>query len=305
MLKRLLCVLLSMLLLCSAVGCGSEEVKEGEYQIYYTNMDRTKLVAEAYDSTGFSGEDLVQELLGRLKSAPDSLQLRQTIPADVMINGIKMNGVYLYIDFSEEYKKMKPTEEILVRAAIVKTVLQAGNFSLVSFTINSEPLLNPDGTIVGNMSADSFVENPGQQINTSVEATLNLYFSSGEGTKLVKETRNVHYSTNISMEKLIMEQLIEGPTRSSLMATIPSNTKLLSVSVVEGVCYVNLNDAFLNQNTEVNEEIVLYSIVNSLTELPGITKVQLSINGDTKGNVRYTYPIAKMYERNLDVLESK
>ena len=305
MLKRKLCLLFAILLLFSVTGCNKEEVKEGEYQIYYTNMDRTKLVAEAYDSTGFKGEDLVQELLGRLKSAPDSLQLRQTIPKDVVINSVKMNGVYLYIDFSEEYKKMAPTEEVLVRAAVVKTVMQAGNFSLVAFTIESEPLLNPDGTIVGNMSAESFVENPGKQINTSVETTLNLYFANGDGTKLVKEIRNVHYSTNISMEKLIMEQLIEGPNRSGFMATMPSTTKLLSVSVVEGVCYVNLNDSFLNQSAEVNEEVVLYSIVNSLTELPGVTKVQLSVNGDTKGNVRYMYALSKMYERSLELLENK
>ena len=64
-----------------------------------------------------------------------------------------------------------------------------------------------------------------------------------------------------------------------------------------------MNDSFQNQNAEVNEEIVLYSIVNSLTELPGVTKVQLSINGETKGNIRYTYPLSKMYERNLELLD--
>ena len=102
MLKRMLCLVLTMLLLFSVTGCSKEDAKEGEYQIYYTNMDRTKLMPEAYDSTGFKGEDLVQELLGRLKSAPDSLQLRQTIPKDVVINSVKINGVYLYIDFSQE-----------------------------------------------------------------------------------------------------------------------------------------------------------------------------------------------------------
>lgn len=305
MYKRMMCVLLSMILLFSLTGCSNKETKEGEYQIYYMNMDRTKLVAEVYDSTGATGEELVQELLTRLQSAPETLQLRQTIPVDVVVNSVKINGVYLYIDFNEAYKELSHTEEVLVRAAIVKTVIQTGDFSLVAFTINSNPLLNPDGTIVGNMSADNFVENPGQQINSSVETTLTLYFANSDGTRLVKETRDVHYSTNISMEKLIMEQLIEGPNRSGSKATLPSGTKLITVSVVEGVCYVNLNDSFQNQNGEVNEEIVLYSIVNSLTELPGVTKVQLSINGMTKGNVRYTYSLSEMYERNLNLIEGQ
>ena len=104
------------------------------------------------------------------------------------------------------------------------------------------------------------------------------------------------------MEKLIMEQLIEGPKKSGMMSTVPSGTKIISVSVVDGVCYVNLSDSFRNQNAEVNEEIVLYSIVNSLSELPSVSKVQISINGSTDGNVRYSYELSKMYERDLKYL---
>ena len=152
------------------------------------------------------------------------------------------------------------------------------------------------------MSADSFVENPGKQINSSVETTLTLYFAK-DGTELVRENRKVHYSTNISMEKLIMEQLIEGPKKSGTMATLPSGTKLISVSVVDGVCYVNLSDSFKNQNPEVSEELVLYSIVNSLTELPGVTKVQIAINGSTDGKVRFTYDLSNMYERDLKYIK--
>jgi len=304
--KRIMCFILSLAMVLSFTGCNKEEKEKGEYQIYYLNMDRSKIVAEEYDSTGAEGEAIIEEMLIKLQSAPDSAKLRQTIPTDVKVNSFKLNGAYLYVDFSEEYRKLQPTEELLIRAAIAKTLLQAEACSLVAFTINSEPLLTQDGTIVGSMSADTFVENPGKQINSSVETSLTLYFSNKEGTELVKETRNVHYSTNISMEKLIMEQLIEGPKKSSAMSTVPSGTKIISVSVVEGVCYVNLSDSFKNQNAEVNEEIVLYSIVNSLTELQGVTKVQISVNGSTDGKVRYTYDLSKMYEKNLEYLkESK
>ncbi len=296
--KRILCLLLSFILLFSLGGCNQDEKNEGEYQVFYLDMDKTKLVPEAYDSTGAEGEELLLELLERLKSAPDNSKLRQTIPANVEVNGISINGDYLFVDFSEEYKNMTPTEEVLVRAGIVRTLMQANVCSVVAFTINSAPLLSHDGTLVGTMSSDSFVENPGKQINSSVETTLTLYFSNGDGTGLVKETRNVHHSSNISMEKLIMEQLIEGPKSSSLVGTIPSGTTLISVSQVDGVCYVNLSESFRTQSATVPEEITLYSIVNSLTELPGVTKVQLVINGSTEGYVKYNFELSKMYERN-------
>lgn len=297
--KRIWCFALSLAMLLTVTGCNNGAKEEGEYQIYYLNMDKSKIVSESFDSQGKEGEELVEALLQKMQSAPNSAKFRQTIPKGVDVNSFKINGVYLYVDFSKEYLSLAPEEEIMIRAAIAKTLLQVQGCSLVAFTVESEPLLAHDGSLVGSMSADTFVENPGKQINSSVETTLNLYYGSKDGTKLVKETRNVHYSTNISMEKLILEQLIEGPKKGGTLATVPSGTKIISVSVVDGVCYINLSDSFKNQNPEVNEEIVLYSIVNSLTELPSVSKVQISINGSTNGNIRYSFDLAKMYERDL------
>ena len=302
MYKKILCFILSLAMIFSITGCNRESQKKGEYQIYYLNMDMSKLVAEEYDSSK-EGDDLIQELLACLQSPAGSSKLRQTIPSNIKINSFRKNGAYLYVDFSEEYKSLKPEEEILVRAAIVKTLAQIQGCWLVTFTVNAEPLLTKDGNLVGTMSADSFVENPGKQINSSVVSTLNLYFASKDGTKLVKETRTVHYSTNVSMEKLIMEQLIEGTKKSGNMSTLPSGTKIISISVADGVCYINLSDSFKNQNAEVNEEIVLYSIVNSLTELQGVSKVQIAVNGSTEGKVRFTYELSKMYERDFKLLK--
>lgn len=300
--KRWFSILLIFTLILSLTGCSFGGNGEGEYQVYYLNMDMTKVVPEEYDSSGATGEELIEELLAKLKSAPDSSKLRQTIPANVDVEWFQLNNSCCYINFSGEYYSLSRTEEVLIRAAIVRTILQVNGVSLVSFRVNEEPLYTPDGTMIGSMTSDSFVENPGEQINSSVEATLTLYFSNLDGTKLVKETRDVHYSTNISMEKLVLEQLIEGPKKTGAVAAVPSATKLISVSTVDGVCYVNLSDNFKNQNTAISEEVLLYSIVNTLTELQGITKVQLSVNGDTKGTVRYSCDLSKMYERNFDML---
>lgn len=300
--KRFLSILLLFSLLLTLTGCDSQERKNGEFQIYYLNMDMTKILPEEYDSSGATGDELIQELLAKLQTAPESKKLRQTIPVNVIVEWFKLSSSCLYINFSEEYYNLTPTEEVLIRAAIVRTMLQVDGVSLVTFRVNEEPLLSNDGTMVGGMNSDSFVENPGQQINSSIETTLTLYFANTEGTELVKESREVHYSTNISMEKLVIEQLIEGPKKSRATATLPSGTKLISVSTVDGICYVNFSDTFKNQSTAITEEVLLYSIVNSLTELSGITKVQISINGDTKGTIRYAYDLAKMYERNFDML---
>ena len=43
-------------------------------------------------------------------------------------------------------------------------------------------------------------------------------------------------------------------------------------------------------------DLSLIHILDSLTELTGIDKVQISINGDTSGKCRYTYKLSKMYK---------
>ena len=122
----------------------------------------------------------------------------------------------------------------------------------------------------------------------------------------MKEVReDVYYSGNISLEKLIMEQLLEGPETEGLKSAIPEGTKLLSVSVAEGICYVSLDDNFRNQDYQVNEAVVIYSIVNSLTELPTISKVQISVKGDNSGVYRDNFELSQMYDRNLDYVTSE
>ena len=98
--------------------------------------------------------------------------------------------------------------------------------------------------------------------------------------------------------------MVAGPTTSKARATLPSATTIVNVTVAGGVCYVNVDYSFQDQDQELLEEIVLYAIVNSLTELTNVNKVQLSINGDTKGYCRYTYELSKMYEKNMSLLES-
>jgi germination protein M len=293
----LLAISLSMM-----TGCGKER-KQKEYEVFYLNSDITTLIPQEVKLEHTDGVERIEELLEDLQTQPKDAGVLQTIPANVKILNVNASSYQITVDFSEEYHEMEATKEILTRAAIAKTLLQNTDYLYVVFTVESQPLTNADGVSVGAMSLDSFVENPGEQISSSQITTLKLYFSNQDGTALVPETREVHYSSNISLEKLVIEQLMEGPKENGLLATVPSGTKLITISVVDGVCYVNLDEIFLNQNQEISEQVVLYSVVDSLTELSTIDKVQISINGDTSGKCRYTYAFSEMYEADFSMLE--
>jgi germination protein M len=149
------------------------------------------------------------------------------------------------------------------------------------------------------MSKESFVENPGKQINAIQTATIHLFFPNKSGNALVETTQKVQYSSNVSMEKLVMENLLAGPKDDGMVSAIPDGTGLVSIATTNGVCYVNLDEGFLNQKYEIQEPIVIYSIVDSLSEIPNVNQVQISVNGDTSGVYRDSYQLSTLYKKNL------
>ncbi len=287
------------LLLCLLVGCG-QEAEESSYHIEYVNKERTKIVEVPYEPKAADTDGMIREFLALLSSDTDNVEYRKPIPNDVEVMAYSLDGTLLTIHFDDDYSKLGAVEEVLCRAAVVRTMTQIDGVEFVVFYIGDTPLTDRSGTVVGNMSQESFIENPGEQINSIQNTSLNLYFSNESGDGLVREEReDVYYSSNVSLEKLIMEQLLKGPRLEGSKSAIPEGTRLVTVSVVDGVCYVSLDETFRNQDYKVNEAIVIYSIVDSLTELPTISKVQISVNGDTSGVYRDSFRLSNMYEGDM------
>ena len=103
------------------------------------------------------------------------------------------------------------------------------------------------------------------------------------------------------MERFIVEELILGPSGKveGLYPTINPETKILGVTTQDGVCYVNFDSGFLTSVNNVQAETAIYSIVNSLTELGNVTKVQILVGGEVPAGYEKS-----VYERNLEYVSS-
>ena len=304
--KRIIIFVLTAAILLSMGGCTKKKA-DNTVEVFCLNMDVTSSVPESYvlRSKNSDVDKQVDELLGRLQAKPEDSRLRKAIPDEVSVRGHDEKNYNCTVDFSKEYYDLTAAQEVLLRASVVRTLTQLDSISYVTFTVNSIPLVDSDDEIVGSMGADDFVENPGEQINTSVKETLTLYFADKDGTGLEKQTRVIHYSSNIALEKLVVEQLIEGPKGSKLKATLPGTTKLINVSVADRICYLNFDSSFRNTiDNKLTEDVVLYSIVNSLTSLPTVDKVQISLDGENDGMLLYNYKLSDMYEFNKDIVDS-
>lgn len=307
--KFIQCMLLLVLLVevISLTGCGkqTEEVSGKVYSVYYVNKDETKIFSNEYRTETEGKQELLEELLTQLSTNSEKMEYIAPLAGKFQVLHYTMDKQQLTIDFNEAYKELDSIKEILVRAAIVRTLTQIEDINYVSFTIQGEPLTDNAGVAIGTMSADMFIDNAGKEINTYEKVNLCLYFANEAGDRLVEENqRNVVYNSNISIEKLVLEKLIAGPASTDAYPTINPATKIVSVNVKDGICYVNLNNDFLSQPYNVTSDVTIYSITNSLVELPNVNKVQISINGETAISYKESINLTSIFERNLDIMST-
>lgn len=292
-------------LLCVACGGDAQPESGKVYKIYYVDNDETKTLTREYVSETQDSYNLLEELLGQLGTIPSKFEYKAPLASGFELIGYSIDNGQITMNLDEHYKEMDRVREVLIRAAIVRTVTQIPEISYVSFTVQGEPLKDSNGNAIGTMSADSFIDNAGNEINAYEKVNLHLYFANEDGSGLVEENRrNVVYSSNISLEKLVVEKLIEGPMAEGAYPTVNPETKIVSVTIKDGTCYVNLNEEFLNQPYNASAEVTIYSITNSLVELNNVNKVQISINGETNISYREKVNLSSVFERNLDLLAS-
>ncbi len=301
--KRIITILFVLICLVSFTACGEERVDQTKiYSVYYINNAETKVEMHEYYMEAEELEDQVTELLNALATTPAKLEYKAPLGMGFQVKNVEIKMGKVQLDVTENYYDMSVTTEVLVRAAIVRTLTQLSQINFVAITVNGNPLVDSLGSIVSTMNRDQFVENDGNAINTYEEVKLKLYFANEAGDGLIAANRTKEYNTNISLEKLIVEELIKGPSVEGLYPTINPSTKVASVTVKDGVCYVNLDETFLTQPYNVSAEVTIYSITNSLVELSNVNKVQISINGDNSGTYREKYSLTTYFERNLDIV---
>lgn len=259
-------------------GCGKKET-ESKYKIYYINEEQGEVLAESFVPSEETTQTMLEEMTEKLnkKNAeghtllPENIEIQSCVDDDGMIR----------VDFNQEYHDLNPVDEVFLRASIVKDYVQIPNIYLVTITAEGTPIVDSQGQEIGAMSLDSFLENTGKEIMAYQYKELNLYFTNEEGNQLVPEARQVYYNGNTPIEKVIVEQLLRGPGESGHYATLPSDTRIVGVSVADGIAYVNLGKQFVDEALPVDAQIPIYSIVNSLIDAGNVSQVQISINGDT------------------------
>lgn len=303
--KRLFSILLVICCLAGLTACGKEEEEIGQViQAYYISNSENNVEVHDLRLVTETTQEQIEEVLEALATVPEKLKYKAPLAMGFSVLSYQLEDGTLVLNMDTHYSQLIPTTEILVRAALVCSLTQIENVNYVNILVRGSQLYDSLGNVVGAMNAEQFINNMGSEISNYETASLTLYFTNESGDGLIAVNRKKAYNSNISLDRLVIEELIAGPstTLDGVYPTINPDTKPISVMTKDGVCYVNLDSTFLTQIYNVTADVTIYSIVNSLVELSNVNKVQISIDGDTSGVYREKFSFSTFFERNLDLV---
>lgn len=292
-------------------GCSKKSLKEeivdinnNSIKLHYVDNNETILIEKAYDLKGTTREEQVDELIKVLAENPEDNNYK-SISSEFMtmeryvIEEDKRLSVYFTLD----YYKLDKITEVLFRAALVKTLTQIEDIESLEFYVGGLPLtFNNNDRIVGRMKGEDFITGTGLE-----NIVITVYFSNEKGNALVESELSITSVKNMSIEEIVINGLIETSSDElqlhGMKKTIANDTELIKVNTKDGICYVDLSEEFLDKVSGIDDKVSLYSIVNSLVELPGINKVQFTIDGEVRKIYRDKIQFDGFFERNLEIVE--
>jgi len=254
----------------------------------FASRSKTVLIETLLDALSTGAQTIknvpgVPSLAGYLNEAP--------VVEDVAVSG----GQQAVLRFRASFN------DALISAGIPRSVMMASlTYTITTFVpgisgvtvyIGDERVTGvvPSGIYEGAGEAITFDD--GRMRRSHFSAFLlsqcTLYFADGEG-KLCAVQRPIPYYQTRSV-RYLLNCLMQGPqpydSVGGLTGVMPSDARdadLLGVAVNSQRALINLSQHFMNACAgydESAERLLIYAIVNTLTELPGIDKTALFVAG--------------------------
>ncbi len=305
--KRILLWLpMLVLTLVVAAGCSKNANKNSEdddaLYLYYINADENGFYPVKYEPSETETIKIAKELIHEMSDSTnihtDSYKL--AITEDISVNTVTLEKKIVTVDFETSYQQLTPEKEILCRGAVVKTLMQIDDIDGVRFTVDGASLTS--GTVtVGVMTDDSFLDSE-DEIYSS-EAEVSLYYANENGDKLVEIVKTVTAKDNISLEQAALEALKDVPEGEDVTAPIPTDLTIQKVQIYDNICYISLSNEIVSSMTAVSDEVMVYSMVNTIIGMGNVNSVQFTINGQKVKTLHEYSNFDKIHTYNYTVCE--
>lgn len=274
--KRLIALILC-LFLC---GCAKAEPRDPGL-FYYPRLEAAYggtdgvFAPETRDLTGLRGD--LDALLALYCAGPVSGELVSPLPAGAAVRSWNLEEQTLTLDFEPALGQLAGIDLTIAAGCLARTFLPLTGAKALVLTAGGELL---DGQTALRLT--------GQDLSLRDDSLdrllqeLTVYYTNADRRYLIGQELRVDPAAPESMPFQLLELLLAPPQSGDLRSALPAGTRILSVSVTDGLCTVELNPAFQNRRfySQTGQHLSLMSIVNTLTALPEIDRVEFVVSGN-------------------------
>lgn len=243
----------------------------------------------------------LNQAMDYLLNQGDRGKLRAIFPKELGYYGLHLQeGGVLEIKFKSGYSAISDPERSLCEVALVRTLTKFPQVKKVYIYEEGSP-----ANMVGQAKAFALgpeeiylsLEESGQQV---ISHRQRLYFYNSQKSKLVAERKEIQYLVYQSRGKAILAALSQKPEGQDLTSLLDPMLGVNDVKIRNQVAYVDFSQEFVKAYADLgpNRIFLIYSIVNTLTDLDGVEYVQFLINGENPDKYSETQSLKTLFRKN-------
>ncbi len=289
---------LLMLLLTAACGAdqnsdpGSGDREDpGSITLYYVDETWTGFNPQSMDIDQVASvENVIDTVMIALIEGGDSDTAVAPVAPGMTYQRYTYDGAKtINLIFNVDWESTDAYAVLLSKAAFVRTICQITPLDKVVFELVD--MSNESNVIKEELTEDSFADE-NNMMNSDCEA--HIYLPDKTGKYLIEKTVILDRASRDTLAVQILQELTVN--YDDTLPPFNTDTVVKSVSVADGVCTVTFNEKFASGTQGVDDEVVVYSIVDTLTDLDGIDSVVITV--DNTNNRLNNIDLSKKLFRN-------
>lgn len=207
---------------------------------------------------------------------PITTGLENPLPAGASVLSCTVDNGTLTLNFTSQLAQLDGIELTAAAGCLAHTFLKLTNAQTL--------ILKADGALLGGQTSMTISLDDLELQDHSLERyfrDFTVYYTDQNRRYLIGQEIPLDFSEPESIPMQLLELLATPPADSSLSSPLPLGTRVEGVSVADGLCTVELSEEFANRRFYAlsSQIISLMSVVNTLTALPEIQRVEFVCDG--------------------------
>lgn len=294
--KRLICLLLCLCLLLPLLGCQQQELlSPGTF--YYRRADASYsgtdgvIAPEQRELNGILND--LDSLLALYCSGPVTEVLENPLPPDANILHWQVQNDELHLYFNDALAQLSGVELTLAAGCLARTFLPLTGAQTLVLTAENA-LLNGKTALRLSESDLCLRDNTSDRLFRE----FTVYYAAPDNRYLIGHSIAVQPTSEEDLPQQLLELLLKAPEGTGLRSALPAGTRILSATVADGLCTVDLSAEFETKRffSIGGRCMSLLSIVNTLTGLEDIERVEFTVEGGLLiryGSLSITEPLVR------------